>query len=293
MCSACITISPAASKSAVEQSRRSLMLAEWEARISTAPISSQAACSEPIRTWREIGSRLIRGWRRSSRPDRPRRPIRWEDEGGLGKLEDRRALGRGSGGGLAAQHLRLDPLAAEARPARASRQPGLRGRPRPASARGPARPSPGGCRPARPRPRGRGSRSAARARPRSAPAAPPGRAAAAPAPRARRPGRGSGARRRPGARPSPRPPRWEEISSAVCAATRSARELVPAAASPSSPCPAVAPRRRARGPRAPRRRGGRAPGRSPAPRRSPPRASARLPRTASARSRADRRRARP
>ena len=43
MCSACMTSSPAASKSAVEQSWRSLMLGEWAERISTAPISSQAA----------------------------------------------------------------------------------------------------------------------------------------------------------------------------------------------------------------------------------------------------------
>ncbi len=56
MCSACITISPAASKSAVEQSRRSLMLAECAARIRTAPISSQAARSAPTMTWRVIGS---------------------------------------------------------------------------------------------------------------------------------------------------------------------------------------------------------------------------------------------
>ena len=50
MCSACITISPAASNSAVEASRRSLMLAEWAARTSAAPISSQTARSAPAST---------------------------------------------------------------------------------------------------------------------------------------------------------------------------------------------------------------------------------------------------
>ena len=57
MCSACITSSPRASKSAVEQSRRSLMLDEWAERTSTAPISSQAARRAPISTWSVTGSR--------------------------------------------------------------------------------------------------------------------------------------------------------------------------------------------------------------------------------------------
>ena len=56
MCSACITSSPPASNSAVEQSRRSVMLAECAERISTAPISSQAARSAPTRTCSETGS---------------------------------------------------------------------------------------------------------------------------------------------------------------------------------------------------------------------------------------------
>ena len=47
MCSACMTISPSASKSAVEASRRSLMLAECAERTSTAPISSHAARNAP------------------------------------------------------------------------------------------------------------------------------------------------------------------------------------------------------------------------------------------------------
>ena len=47
MCSACMTISPRGSNSAVEQSRRSLMFAECALRTSAAPISSQAAFSAP------------------------------------------------------------------------------------------------------------------------------------------------------------------------------------------------------------------------------------------------------
>ena len=57
MCSACITSSPPAVNSAVEQSRRSLMFGECAERISTAPISSQAARRAPTRTWSETGSR--------------------------------------------------------------------------------------------------------------------------------------------------------------------------------------------------------------------------------------------
>ena len=59
MCSACMTISPFASNSAVDASRRSLMLAEWAERMSTAPISSHTARSAPVRTWSSTGSMLI------------------------------------------------------------------------------------------------------------------------------------------------------------------------------------------------------------------------------------------
>ena len=76
MCSACITISPCGSNSAVEASRRSLMLAECAARISTAPISSQIACSAPVRTWScdrvdhaAAAMRIVPLW--STRPDHP------------------------------------------------------------------------------------------------------------------------------------------------------------------------------------------------------------------------------
>ena len=59
MCSACITICPSASNSAVEASRRSLMLEECAERISTTPISSQAARSAPVTTCSSIGSSTL------------------------------------------------------------------------------------------------------------------------------------------------------------------------------------------------------------------------------------------
>src|SRR5947208_12612306 len=62
MCSACAIMRPRSSKRAVEQSRRSLMLAENEARISTAPISSAIERSELPRTW----SSIFTVWSRSA-----------------------------------------------------------------------------------------------------------------------------------------------------------------------------------------------------------------------------------
>ena len=59
MCSACMSIDPSGMKSAVEQSRRSLMLAECAAWMSTAPISSHAARSAPLTTWRVTGSSVL------------------------------------------------------------------------------------------------------------------------------------------------------------------------------------------------------------------------------------------
>src|SRR3982751_3266251 len=56
MCSACMTISPRGSNSAVEQSRRSLMFAECALRTSAAPISSHAALSAPLTTCSSTGS---------------------------------------------------------------------------------------------------------------------------------------------------------------------------------------------------------------------------------------------
>ena len=51
MCSACATMRPFSSKSAVEQSRRSLMFAENADRTSAAPISSATPRSACPRTW--------------------------------------------------------------------------------------------------------------------------------------------------------------------------------------------------------------------------------------------------
>ena len=59
MCSACITICPAGSNSAVEASRRSLMFEECAERISTTPISSHAARSAPATTCSSIGSSVL------------------------------------------------------------------------------------------------------------------------------------------------------------------------------------------------------------------------------------------
>ena len=52
MCSACAIIRPRSSNSAVEQSRRSLMLAEKAERMRTAPISSAIDRSDAPITWR-------------------------------------------------------------------------------------------------------------------------------------------------------------------------------------------------------------------------------------------------
>src|SRR4051794_13475451 len=83
MCSACMTISPPGSKSAVEQSRRSLMFAEYALRTSAAPISSQAALSAPEITWSSTGS--------STRQHRPVRgllapPAAGHEQGQLGAV---------------------------------------------------------------------------------------------------------------------------------------------------------------------------------------------------------------
>ena len=58
MCSACIAISPFASKRAVDASRRSFTFAECAERISTTPISSHAARRAPTITWSVTGSIL-------------------------------------------------------------------------------------------------------------------------------------------------------------------------------------------------------------------------------------------
>ena len=74
MCSACATIRPCSSKSAVEQSRRSLMLAEKAERISTAPISSAIARSRAPITCSSTGYRHSPPSPQTSVPSRPSRP---------------------------------------------------------------------------------------------------------------------------------------------------------------------------------------------------------------------------
>ena len=96
MCSACMTISPAASKSAVEQSRRSLMLALWAERTRTAPISSHAARSAPAVTCRAIG---VDGHRRPLQHERAgvvgrTAPALGDDERRLGQRDDGRTFDR-------------------------------------------------------------------------------------------------------------------------------------------------------------------------------------------------------
>ena len=108
----------AASNSAVEASRRSLMLAEWAERISTAPISSQIARSAPVSTWSSTGS-ISHGSSRSQ-ADRAgvvdlARPAVGDQQRRLRQLDHRRALDRGARGRVAAEDLDIDRLAVDDR----------------------------------------------------------------------------------------------------------------------------------------------------------------------------------
>ena len=190
MCSACMTSSPAGSKRAVEQSWRSVMFGEWAERISTAPISSQAARSAPVITWRATGSSPGRSC--PHRRDRAglvdgRAPARGQHQRRLGQLEDARARRRRNRpparrGARAC----VTQLAVEARLALALGHAAIPGRPR---ARLGTRLDGGD--PDRdqlePAPRGRGSRSAPRAGARSPRPAAPGPARPDPGSAARRP----------------------------------------------------------------------------------------------------------
>ena len=98
MCSACMTISPAGSNSAVEQSRRSLMLAEWAARTSVAPISSHAARRAPVVTASAIGSSSVIASRSMSVAPgraRPGAPAVGDEQRRLAEVDDRGAVDRG------------------------------------------------------------------------------------------------------------------------------------------------------------------------------------------------------
>ena len=59
MCSAWAIMRPRSSKSAAEQSRRSLMFAEKAERTSTAPISSATDRRALPRTWSSMFTRLV------------------------------------------------------------------------------------------------------------------------------------------------------------------------------------------------------------------------------------------
>ena len=154
-------------------------------------------------------------------------PARRQDQGRLGQLEDDRALGPGAG----RRARRAGPAVSIHSPSKrtgrelSSSRP--RRRPRGPRLAAPARPSPGGCRRGRPRPRGRGGRSAPRGRARSARAGRPGRGRPGPGPAARRPGRRSASRRRPRARRSSSSAPVAAISSSTSAAIRSALSSAP------------------------------------------------------------------
>ena len=78
MCSAWATIRPSASNSAAEQSRRSLMFEEYDARMSSAPISSAMPLRALERTDRVTGSMPLIGLSTSVpvSSTRPRQPGR-------------------------------------------------------------------------------------------------------------------------------------------------------------------------------------------------------------------------
>src|SRR4051794_31565194 len=122
MCSACITIAPAASNSAVEASRRSLMFAEWAERTSTAPISSQAARRPPSITWRVIGSSSATLHHHGVAACLCV-PARRYHEGRARQLEDGRPVDLGLS---LTEHRGLVLVVAEARPARFALACGLR-----------------------------------------------------------------------------------------------------------------------------------------------------------------------
>src|SRR5919197_356522 len=120
MCSAWATIFPSASKSAAEQSRRSLMFEEYAPRMRTAPISSATPARALARTERVTGSR------RSAIPAPQHQAARLVDATGPPGRDHARGLGeldQGRPARLAArshlppiEHVDLDPLPLEARP---------------------------------------------------------------------------------------------------------------------------------------------------------------------------------
>ena len=117
---------PSLSNSAVEASRRSLMLAECAARTSTAPISSQTARMPPSSTCSVTGSRpRLTPAPATSVPcsSTVPRPAGRHDGRRLRQLPDRRARAALARHGGAAQHRGLEPAAVEQRRAPAALQP--------------------------------------------------------------------------------------------------------------------------------------------------------------------------
>ena len=116
MCSACMIISPRASKSALEASRRSLMFGECAARTSSAPISSQAA-RERAEHDAQL-DRVERGHARTSSivpsPRTRPAPAGRDQQRRLGQRADRRSLDALARRGLADEQRRLDRAAARA-----------------------------------------------------------------------------------------------------------------------------------------------------------------------------------
>src|SRR4051794_23501054 len=122
MCSACMTSSPRGSNRAVEQSCRSVMFGECADRIRTAPISSQAARSAPVITWRATGSRFCLGSpmsglylsRDRARLVDGRSPARRQHQRRLRQFEYARPVGGEASFGLALKHSGLNPIPVEA-----------------------------------------------------------------------------------------------------------------------------------------------------------------------------------
>ena len=116
MCSACITICPSGSNRAVEASRRSLMFEECAERISTTPISSQAARRAPVSDLQldrvEHGSASApapQADRARARPPSPRQP------GGTSSVASGSAHSAGPASAAARRRLAADDARLERR----------------------------------------------------------------------------------------------------------------------------------------------------------------------------------
>ena len=212
------------------------MFGEWAERISTAPISSQAARRPPTRTCSETASISAIWLPCSSGSSRRARIVPCSSTSALQPGGSTR-VDSGSSKRQGPSPSRRPPARRVSTSASSHSPPNARLRcerltSSPPDARG------CGCgaghaqrdadrRPARPRRRGRGSRSGARARRRRPRPAPPGRARRSPRSAARRTGRGSAARRCIRSRRPSIPSSIERRSSSTSAARRSALSSSP------------------------------------------------------------------